>query len=126
MKVEISDGELLDKLSILRIKSKMIKDQIKLDNIKREIETLVPLCTNLLCSLEISELFDQLVLINTKLWDIEDILRVKERNKEFDEEFIKYARGVYYTNDERAETKKKINKISGSYLVEEKSYESYN
>lgn len=126
MKVEISDGELLDKLSILRIKSKMIKDQIKLDNIKKEIETLVPLCTNLLCSLEISELFDQLVLINTKLWDIEDILRVKERNKEFDEEFIKYARGVYYTNDERAETKKKINKISGSYLVEEKSYESYN
>lgn len=126
MKVEISDGELLDKLSILRIKSKMIKDQIKLDNIKREIETLVPLCTNLLCSLEISELFAQLVLINTKLWDIEDILRVKERNKEFDEEFIKYARGVYYTNDERAETKKKINKISGSYLVEEKSYESYN
>lgn len=126
MKVEISDGELLDKLSILRIKSKMIKDQIKLDNIKREIETLVPLCTNLLCSLEISELFAQLVLINTKLWDIEDILRVKERNKEFDEEFIKYARAVYYTNDERAETKKKINKISGSYLVEEKSYESYN
>lgn len=126
MKVEISDGELLDKLSILRIKSKMIKDQIKLDNIKREIETLVPLCTNLLCSLEISELFAQLVLINTKLWDIEDILRVKERNKEFDEEFIKHARAVYYTNDERAETKKKINKISGSYLVEEKSYESYN
>jgi hypothetical protein len=125
MKVEISDGELLDKLSILRIKSKMIKDQIKLDNIKREIETLVPLCTNLLCSLEISELFDQLVLINTKLWDIEDILRVKERNKEFDEEFIKYARRVYYTNDERAEAKKRINKISGSYLVEEKSYESY-
>jgi hypothetical protein len=83
------------------------------------------LCTDLLCSLEISDLYEQLIFVNTKLWEVEDQLRIKEKDKEFDEEFIKLARSVYYINDERAEVKKKINNISGSYLVEEKSYQNY-
>ena len=125
MKVEISDGELLDKLSILKIKAKFIGDPKKLENVNNEIEVLSPLCTDLLCSLEISDLYEQLIFVNTKLWEVEDQLRIKEKDKEFDEEFIKLARSVYYINDERAELKKKINNISGSYLVEEKSYQNY-
>lgn len=125
MKVEISDGELLDKLSILKIKATFIGDPKKLENVNNEIEVLSPLCTDLLCSLEISDLYEQLIFVNTKLWEVEDQLRIKEKDKEFDEEFIKLARSVYYINDERAEVKKKINNISGSYLVEEKSYQDY-
>jgi len=125
MKVEISDGELLDKLSILKIKEKFIGDPVKLENINNEIGVLSPLCTGLLCSLEISDLYHQLIFVNTKLWEVEDQLRIKEKDKEFDEEFVRLARSVYYTNDERADLKKKINTISGSYLVEEKSYQDY-
>ena len=125
MKVEISDGELLDKLSILKIKAKFIGDPKKLENVNNEIEVLSPLCTDLLCSLEISDLYEQLIFVNTKLWEVEDQLRIKEKDKEFDEEFIKLARSVYYINDERADVKKRINNISGSYLVEEKSYQNY-
>lgn len=125
MKVEISDGELLDKLSILKIKATFIGDPKKLENVNNEISVLSPLCTDLLCSLEISDLYEQLIFVNTKLWEVEDQLRIKEKDKEFDEEFIKLARSVYYINDERAEVKKKINNISGSYLVEEKSYQNY-
>jgi hypothetical protein len=66
-----------------------------------------------------------LIFVNTKLWEVEDQLRIKEKDKEFDDEFIKLARSVYYTNDERADLKKKINTISGSFLVEEKSYQNY-
>lgn len=125
MKVEISNGELLDKLSILKIKAKFIGEPKKLENVNNEIGVLSPLCTDLLCSLEISGLYEQLIFVNTKLWEVEDQLRIKEKDKEFDEEFIKLARSVYYINDERADVKKKINNISGSYLVEEKSYQNY-
>ena len=125
MKVEISDGELLDKLSILKIKEKFIGDPDKLENINNEIDALSPLCIDLLGSLEISDLYHQLIFVNTKLWEVEDQLRIKEKAQEFDEEFIRLARSVYYTNDERAELKKKINTISGSFLVEEKSYQDY-
>jgi hypothetical protein len=116
---------LLDKLSILKIKEKFIGDPVKLENINNEIDVLSPLCTDLLGSLEISDLYHQLIFVNTKLWEVEDQLRIKEKAKEFDEEFIRLARSVYYTNDERADLKKKINTISGSYLVEEKSYQDY-
>jgi hypothetical protein len=125
MKVEISDGELLDKLSILKIKEKFIVDESKLKNVDNEINALSPLCTNLLYGLEISDLYQKLILVNTKLWEIEDQLRIKEKSKEFDDEFISLARSVYYTNDERASIKKEINKISGSFLTEEKSYQDY-
>jgi hypothetical protein len=122
MKVEISDGELLDKLSILKIKEKFIVDESKLKNVDNEINALSPLCTNLLYGLEISDLYQKLILVNTKLWEIEDQLRIKEKSKEFDDEFISLARSVYYT---RASIKKEINKISGSFLTEEKSYQDY-
>ena len=125
MKVEISDGELLDKLSILKIKEKFIGDPAKLENINNEIDVLSPLGADLLGSLEISDLYHQLIFVNTKLWEVEDQLRIKEKSQEFDEEFIRLARSVYYTNDERAELKKRINTISGSFLVEEKSYQDY-
>lgn len=125
MKVEISDGELLDKLSILEIKALFIKDEQKLTNIRREIEELKPLCVNHFVSQEIKESYEELKNINLKLWEIEDSIRVKEKEQEFDEEFVRLARGVYFTNDQRAEIKKRINLLSGSYLIEEKSYVDY-
>lgn len=126
MKVEISDGELLDKLSILEIKAIFIGDEEKLKNVNKEIEELKPLCVNLFTSREIKDGYEELKGVNLRLWEIEDSIRVKEKAKEFDEEFIRLARAVYFTNDKRAEIKKKINLFSGSYLVEEKSYSDYN
>ena len=125
MKVEISDGELLDKLSILEIKALFIKDEQKLTNVQREIEELKPLCVNLFVSREIKESYEELKNVNLKLWEIEDSIRIKEKEQEFDDEFIRLARGVYFTNDLRAEIKKRINLFSRSYLVEEKSYVNY-
>ena len=125
MKVEISDGELLDKLSILEIKSIFIGDPEKLENIQKEIAELKPLCVNLFVSQVILEDYEELKSVNLKLWEIEDSIRSKEKVKEFDDEFIRLARAVYFTNYKRAEIKKRINLFSGSYLVEEKSYSDY-
>lgn len=125
MKVEISDGELLDKLSILEIKSIFIGEPEKLENIQKEIAELKPLCVNLFVSQVILEDYEELKSVNLKLWEIEDSIRSKEKVKEFDDEFIRLARAVYFTNDKRAEIKKRINLFSGSYLVEEKSYSDY-
>lgn len=125
MKVEISDGELLDKFSILLIKSKNIKDTDKLQNVQTEIDILFPLCQPLLNNSDINVLFTELFDVNSKLWDVEDHLREKERKKEFDSEFIDFARSVYYTNDERARIKKQINILNNSVVVEEKSYTPY-
>lgn len=126
MKVEISDGELLDKLSILEIKAIFIGDEQKLENVNKEIEELKPLCVNLFASNSIKDDYEELKHVNLKLWEIEDSIRVKEKAKEFDDEFIRLARAVYFTNDKRAEIKKRINLFSGSYLIEEKSYSDYN
>lgn len=125
MKVEVSNGELLDKLSILEIKLDKIKDDVKLHNIRHEIEILRPHCQLLLTDDRIHLLFVELSYVNRRLWDVEDNLREKERNKTFDKEFVELARLVYFTNDERARIKKEINVISSSAIVEEKSYESY-
>ena len=123
MKVEISIGELLDKLSILTIKSKRIKDEAKLKNINAELEELRTSFT--IEGSELGELFNELVDVNEQLWIIEDKLRQKEREKIFDDEFISLARSVYFTNDKRSEIKKAINKKTNSYIIEEKSYEKY-
>jgi hypothetical protein len=123
MKVEISIGELLDKLSILMIKSKKITDESKLENIRKELEELknaFPIENS-----DLGELFNELVCVNEQLWVIEDRLRQKEREKVFDDEFISLARSVYFTNDKRSEIKKVINKKTHSNIVEEKSYEKY-
>jgi len=120
----VSIGELVDKITILRIKSRRIKDKQKLININNELNQLITIFSKL----EIPDIlfeFVELEDINRKLWDIEDDIREKERSKQFDEGFIELARSVYITNDRRSEVKKQINLKVGSDLVEEKSYEQY-
>lgn len=123
MKIEVSIGEIVDKLSILQIKTEFMKDEDKLKNVKKEYDYLYDIVFNEM-KIEQSD-FSEMVSINQKLWKIEDDIRDKERNKEFDEVFVELARAVYYTNDERAEVKKKINLKYGSLFVEEKSYQKY-
>lgn len=123
MKIEVSIGEIVDKLSILQIKTEEIKDESKLKNVKTEYDYLYDIVFN---DMKIQESdFLELVNVNKKLWVIEDDIRDKERSKEFDNIFIELARAVYVTNDERAEVKKKINLKYGSEFVEEKSYNPY-
>ena len=123
MKIEVSIGEIVDKLSILRLKTQYIKDPTKLENIRKEYEYLYGIVIDDL-KIEYDD-FNELVFINNKLWTIEDDIRDKERDKEFDEEFIFLARQVYRVNDERAKFKKHINEKYGSEFVEEKSYAEY-
>jgi hypothetical protein len=125
MKVEISNGELLDKFSILEIKMGNITDPAKLVNIENEYRELTSDCTDLLRNSTISSLYAELKSINQNLWTVEDDIRECERRKDFGQEFISLAREVYFTNDERARVKKEINLASGSSLVEEKSYQAY-
>jgi hypothetical protein len=124
MKVEVSIGELVDKVSILSIKLKKIKDANKLANIRKEYAILVQAMQASGITLESPE-FKRLEAINLKLWDIEDHIRAKEAKKEFDEAFIALARSVYFTNDERAEVKRGVNIKYGSGIVEEKEYVEY-
>ena len=127
MKVEVSNGELLDKLSILELKLKNIKDNGKLVNIKNEHGGLSPLCNNLFNNYgnELRSLYAKLSEINAELWKIEDDIRECERNKDFGDEFVRLARAVYFTNDKRSDVKKSINLLTESGFVEEKSYEDY-
>ena len=127
MKVEVSNGELLDKLSILELKLKNIKDNKKLINIKNEHVGLSPLCNNLFDNYgnELRSLYAKLSEINAELWKIEDDIRECERNKDFGDEFVRLARAVYFTNDKRSDVKKSINLLTESGFVEEKSYEDY-
>lgn len=123
--VEISVGELIDKYTILDIKSEKIKDDIKLANIVKEKNTLLlTLNDNNYLTLFKSEI-KELKEINEKLWNIEDAIRIKESKLEFDDEFIDLARSVYITNDIRFSVKNKINKLSNSNMREEKSYSGY-
>ena len=124
--IPISPGELLDKISILRIKSERIKDASKLANVKKELEMLEKIWSQAVKQDEtISQLTLELTTINETLWDIEDDIRDEERHKRFGERFIELARSVYVTNDRRAEAKKAINLHLGSAIVEEKSYQDY-
>tara|TARA_Y100000389_G_C17322992_1_gene444049 strand:- start:14 stop:400 length:387 start_codon:yes stop_codon:yes gene_type:complete len=127
MKVEISNGELLDKITILELKLLKIEDEKKLDNIMAEFDTLNPLVQELFEKFggQLQNHYLELARINGLLWDIEDWIRDCEREKRFDEEFIQLARSVYITNDQRSEVKKLINITTDSDLVEEKSYKDY-
>jgi hypothetical protein len=127
MKVEISTGELLDKLSILEIKLLNINDPKKSKNVYKELAVLNPYFQDLLdeYGLSIKNLYIKLSNINKTLWDIEDAIRDKEKAEEFDEEFVELARSVYIINDQRAAVKKEINLLTKSELVEEKSYSDY-
>ena len=121
----ISLGELVDKISILIIKEKNITDETKLDHVKKELDFLQKTLMNYVQQEEINTYLENLININSKLWNIEDDIRECERKKLFDQTFIDLARSVYFTNDERAKVKNDINKIFGSELVEVKSYEEY-
>ena len=127
MKVEISNGELLDKISILELKMFRIEDEEKLVNVHKEFDTLNPLVVELFENndSQLQNHYLELAEINGKLWDIEDWIRDCEREKRFDKEFVELARSVYITNDKRCEVKKLINILTSSGLVEEKSYKEY-
>ena len=128
MKIEVSNGEVLDKYSILQIKSERITDPTALNNIRRELESLQP-AVDAIRSLESScalhTLQDQLLEVNTSLWEVEDVLRGLEKSQDFGPSFVSAARRVYQLNDRRAAVKKEINLLTGSNLIEEKSYEKY-
>jgi hypothetical protein len=122
--VPVSVGELIDKITILRIKMREIKDQNKLVNISKELSALESVCTKNGIDLT-NSLVAQLESVNSKLWKIEDDIRDKERAKTFDSGFIELARAVYVVNDERFAVKNMINKEFGSAFQEEKSYKPY-
>ena len=121
----ISLGELVDKISILIIKEKNITDETKLDHVKKELDFLQKTLMNYVQQEEINTYLENLININSKLWNIEDDIRECERKKMFDQTFIDLARSVYFTNDVRAKVKNDINKTFGSELVEVISYEEY-
>jgi hypothetical protein len=125
MKIEVSHGEIVDKLTILQIKKENITDPDKLDNIVKEHEYLLSVVENDLGISTDSDDYLRLLEINKNLWDIEDDIREKERKKEFDEDFIGLARSVYFTNDSRSKIKKEINLKYSSGFTEEKSYHPY-
>ena len=124
LSIPISIGELWDKYTILLIKKEKIKDENKLIHINLEINKLDEFINQY--SYKDNYLFINLININQKLWDIEDELRVKEKEKQFDNEFIELARSVYYNNDKRAEIKKEINNNFNSLIHEIKDYIKYN
>jgi hypothetical protein len=126
IKVPISPGELLDKITILRIKSKRMSDPRKLRNVRVELEALeATWAGSAYAGAAIDADTEALMTVNERLWVIEDDIRDKERAQAFDAEFIRLARSVYALNDERAAIKRRINSKLGSTLVEEKSYQSY-
>jgi predicted secreted acid phosphatase len=127
MKVDISIGELFDKITILKIKKNKIQDSKKLQNVEKELDILVPLSTPIALDFgdRLDALVENLADVNLKLWDVEDKLRILEKDKDFGSEFIELARSVYFLNDKRAVIKKEINLMSQSEIVEEKDYVQY-
>ncbi|MGS0997299.1 DUF6165 family protein [Rhodanobacter sp. FW102-FHT14D06] len=122
----VSHGELIDKITILEIKSRRMTDDAKLANVRNELDLLNAIWANDAASrIDIGEERASLLAVNELLWDIEDKIRLKERAQEFDRDFIELARSVYFRNDERAAFKRAINLKLGSQLVEEKSYQDY-
>ncbi|MBL0041553.1 MAG: hypothetical protein IPP28_11045 [Xanthomonadales bacterium] len=124
--VPVSFGELLDKVAILEIKSERMSDPVKLANVRRELDELRGIWgRSAQATIDIADLLAALKAVNERLWVIEDDIRIKESKQEFDAEFIRLARAVYFENDERARVKRDINIQLGSALVEEKSYQDY-
>ena len=124
--IPVSWGELLDKITILQIKLENLTSKSALKNVERELKQVQSIFTQYRPEkIEAKQLEMDLKQINQQLWDIEDKIRDKERNKAFDDDFIQLARDVYITNDERSRVKGKINDMFGSELVEEKSYAEY-
>lgn len=126
IQVPVSFGELIDKITILEIKSRQITDAGKLANVRTELDLLnTTWASHPASKTDISAERARLLAVNEALWDIEDRIRLKEKAQAFDAEFIELARSVYFQNDERAAVKREINVKLGSQLVEEKSYQDY-
>jgi len=126
IKVPVSPGEVLDKITILEIKSERMSDPEKVANVRVELALLQETWKEFIRDDEVIRgLHAQLKEVNEALWEIEDDIRDKERVREFDERFIELARAVYVTNDRRSEVKKELNLHLGSEIVEEKSYQDY-
>ena len=126
MKIEVSVGEIIDKMTILSIKENKISDEKKRKNVSEENTYLKKILDDAGLIEKFSHEIQELTKINQILWDIEDNIREKELHKQFDSEFIELARSVYMTNDKRFEVKRKINEMSNSFFKEEKSYAKYN
>ena len=126
IKVPISPGELLDKITILRIKSQRMSDPQKVRNVRAELAALQETwSSSAYARIDIAADIEALQTVNERLWVIEDDIRDKERSQSFDAEFIRLARAVYVENDERAAIKQRINLKLGSTILEEKSYQPY-
>lgn len=123
MKIEVSNGEIIDKLTIIQIKLERIKDPAKIANLQREYDELFTAASKIIPVTD--PLYKALYQVNCELWDIEDRIRDLERTRAFGEEFIETARSVYFKNDRRSEIKREINIRTSSGLIEEKSYEKY-
>ena len=126
IKIPVSAGELVDKITILKIKKKNVIDQSKKVNIDRELDFLTDIYHEINSEKKLDSFLNKLLEVNQKLWEIEDEIRVLERKKQFDEDFILLARSVYIENDKRFEIKNEINNFLGSAIKEEKLYEDYN
>ena len=124
IKIPVSVGELVDKITILEIKTKSVKETGKSKNIENELSKLNLIYADLR-NKKLDSHYEELKTINEKLWNIEDEIRILEKNKNFGTEFIKLARSVYITNDKRFDVKSKINSLYDSNIVEEKLYEEY-
>ena len=125
IEVPVSWGELVDKITILQIKSDRMKDEAKLQNVRKELVLLTDRLGANAGHAEVSRLTKALYGVNAALWDIEDDIRDCENAGDFGEKFVSLARSVYITNDKRAELKREVNLALGSVLVEEKSYQAY-
>jgi hypothetical protein len=123
--IPVSVGEMIDKLSILQVKKTKVTDEEKLIFINKEFELLYNFSSEYLHNLEIELIYHKLIIVNTNLWDIEDNLRILEKDKKFDNDFIALARKVYFTNDERFRLKNEINLITNSEIREVKDYVKY-
>ena len=125
MKIEISNGEIVDKMTILELKLDKIKNIVQLENVSKEWEILNDCVINMFQIFGDKSLYsrvDELSDINSQLWDVEDWIRECEKEQRFDKEFVELARSVYKLNDERSEIKRHINLLTKSQLIEEKSY----
>lgn len=128
MKIEVSNGEILDKHTILKIKLEKITDPVKVANLNKEWMILTPIVQEIVtaCNNDLIHIaYQDMLEVNRKLWQIEDEIRDCEKTNDFGDEFIRLARAVYWTNDDRNLVKKRIDNLTGSNLTEEKSYADY-
>jgi hypothetical protein len=128
MKIEVSNGEILDKHTILKIKLEKITDPVKIANLNKEWMILTPIVQQIISANDTPDMhiaYQDMYAVNLKLWNIEDDIRDCERTNDFGQKFIELARAVYWTNDDRNLVKKRIDSLTGSHLTEEKSYADY-